>query len=66
MDLMASAGLAHPDNVTRDAVTTRIDRNNVETFAQTFPELEKGCLLNEASVPKEFLYFWKKANATKF
>jgi hypothetical protein len=66
MDLMASAGLAHPDDVTRNAVTTRIDRNKVETFAQTFPELENGCLLNIGSVPKDFLYFWKKASADKF
>ncbi|SEQ12940.1 FMN-binding glutamate synthase family protein [Flavobacterium urocaniciphilum] len=66
MDLMASAGLAHPDEVTRDVVTTRIDRNKVETFAEIFPELETGCLLNETTVPKEFLYFWKKASADKF
>lgn len=66
MDLMASAGLAHPDDVTRDVVTTRIDRNKVETFAEIFPELETGCLLNENTVPKEFLYFWKKASAEKF
>lgn len=66
MDLMASAGLAHPDEVTRDVVTTRIDRNKVETFAEIFPELETGCLLNETTVPKEFLYFWKKASAEKF
>ncbi len=66
IDLMASAGLAHPDDVTRDVVTTRIDRNKVETFAQLYPELEKGCLLNENTVPKDFLYFWKKASVEKF
>lgn len=66
MDLLASAGLAHPDDVTRDAVTTRIDRNKVETFAEIFPELETGCLLYESTVPKEFLYFWKKASTEKF
>jgi len=66
MDLMASAGLAHPDDVTRDIVTTRIDRNKVETFAQIYPELETGCLTYESTVPKEFLYFWKKASVEKF
>jgi glutamate synthase domain-containing protein 2 len=66
MDLMASAGLAHPDDVTRDVVTTRIDRNKVETFAEIFPELETGCLLFESTVPKEFLYFWRKASSEKF
>lgn len=66
MELMASAGLSHPDDVTRDVVSTRVERNVVETFAQTFPELEKGCLLNENSVPKSYLYFWKKATMESF
>lgn len=66
MELMASAGLKHPDEVTRDVVSTRVEQNVVETFAQTFLELETGCLLNENTVPKEFLYFWKKANIEKF
>lgn len=66
MDLMASAGLSHPDEVTRDVITTRIDRNKVETFAEIFPELETGCLLFESTVPKEFLYFWRKASSEKF
>ena len=35
VDLMASAGIIHPDLVTRD-VTTRIERNKVETFAPNF------------------------------
>jgi len=66
MDLMASAGLSHPDEVTRDVITTRTDRNKVETFAEIFPELETGCLLFESTVPKEFLYFWRKASSEKF
>lgn len=66
MDLMASAGLSHPDEVTRDVITTRIDRNKVETFAEIFPELETGFLLFESTVPKEFLYFWRKASSEKF
>jgi glutamate synthase domain-containing protein 2 len=66
MELMASAGIDHPDGVTRDVVSTRVERNVTESFAQTFPELENGCLLNENTVPKEFLYFWKKASVEKF
>jgi glutamate synthase domain-containing protein 2 len=66
MDLMASAGLSHPDEVTRDVITTRIERNKVETFAEIFPKLETGCLLFESTVPKEFLYFWRKASSEKF
>jgi len=66
MDLMASAGIAHPDDVDRTVVSTRIDKTQVKTFYEIYPELVKGCLLNEESVPKEFLYFWKKASIDKF
>ncbi len=66
MDLMASAGIAHPDDVDRCVVSTRIDKTQVKTFLEIYPELTKGCLLNEESVPQDFLYFWKKASATKF
>ena len=66
MDLMASAGLSHPDQVDRSVVSMRIDRTKIQTFAETYPELEKGCLLDERSVPKEFIYFWKKATVESF
>lgn len=66
VELMASAGINHPDGVTRDVVSTRVERNITETFAQTFPELEAGCLLNEDSVPSNLLYFWKKAQTGGF
>lgn len=66
VDLMASAGIAHPDDVTRDCVTTRIDNHKIATFAQRYPELEKGCLLNTETVPQEFAYFWKKASVERF
>jgi glutamate synthase domain-containing protein 2 len=66
MDLIASAGLNHPDDVTRDVVSMRVTRNKTETFVQLFPELESGCLINENTVPNEMLYFWKKASVEKF
>lgn len=66
VELMASAGINHPDRVTRDVVSTRVERNKTETFAETFPELETGCLLDINTVPKEFLYNWKRATIENF
>ena len=66
MDLMASAGIAHPDQVDRNAVSMRVDRTTIQTFAETYPELEKGCLLDENKVPKKFKVFWKKATVESF
>ena len=66
MDLMASAGLAHPDDVDRTVVSTRIDKTQVKTFYEIYPELDTGCLLNEGTVPLNFLYFWRKASLEEF
>jgi glutamate synthase domain-containing protein 2 len=66
MELMASAGLKHPDEVDRSVVSMRVDRTKIETFLETYPELENGCLLNEETVPKKLLYFWQKASPEKF
>ena len=44
-----------------------IDKNKAEyTFAQTFPELKSGCLLDGSTVPNHLFYFWKKASIEKF
>ena len=66
MELMASAGIRHPDDVDRNVVSMRVDRTKIETFLETYPELESGCLLLEETIPKKLLYFWKKASSEKF
>ncbi len=66
MDLMASAGLAHPDDVDRTVVSTRTERSKIQTFEETYPELKVGSLLEGSTVPNEFFRFWKKATADKF
>ena len=66
VDLMASAGISHPDDVGRNVVSTRIDRTRIATFEEIYPELESGCLVNENTVPERFLMAWKRASVDKF
>lgn len=66
MELMASAGICHPDEVDRHVVSMRVDRTKIQTFAETYPELENGSLLNENTVPENFISFWRKATAASF
>ncbi len=66
MELMASAGIDHPDKVDRRVVSMRIDRTKIQTFEETYPELEVGCLLNESKVPNQMFTFWKRATAESF
>jgi len=66
MELMASAGLRHPDEVDRTVISARTGSTKIETYYEMYPEIVTGCLLNESTVPKEYLYFWKKASANQF
>lgn len=66
MELMASAGICHPNEVDRHVVSMRVDRTKIQTFAETYPELENGSLLNENTVPESFRAFWRKATAASF
>ena len=66
MELMASAGIDHPDKVDRDLVSMRIDKTNIRTFAELFPELKTGCLLQPETVPDRLFYAWKKATPESF
>ncbi|UUC44605.1 FMN-binding glutamate synthase family protein [Flavobacterium cerinum] len=66
MELMASAGIEHPDDVDRTVISARVSGTKIETYYEMYPEIEKGCLLNENTVPAPFLFFWKKAKAESF
>ncbi len=66
LELMASAGLSHPDLVDRYVVSRRKNNLTNHTYLEIYPELEEGCLLNENTVPKELLTDWKKASVEKF
>ena len=66
MELMASAGIEHPDEVGRDLLSMRVDKINIKTFSELFPELNKGCLLEAQTVPDRLFYAWKKASSASF
>lgn len=66
MELMASAGIDHPDKVDRSVVSMRVDRTKIQTFEETYPELKVGCLLDGSTVPNEFFRHWKRASAESF
>jgi len=66
MELMASAGIDHPDKVDRSVVSMRVDRTKIQTFEETYPEMEVGALLDGSTVPNEFFRYWKRATAESF
>ncbi len=66
IELMAAAGINHPDNVGRNVVYRRINATHIETYEQTYPEMETCCMLSEQAVPEKYLPDWKKASVDKF
>ena len=66
VELMGAAGIDHPDKVGRFVMFRRVSRTEVETLEQTYPEMEIGCMLNEASIPEKYLASWKGASADSF
>lgn len=66
VEMMAAAGIDHPDKVGRNLVHRRIDSTKIETYEQTYPELEPGCLLSENTVPEKYKLDWKRAQAERF
>jgi len=66
MELMASAGIDHPDKVDRTVVSMRVDRTLIKTFEETYPELKIGSLLDGSTVPNNMFKFWKQASAESF
>jgi len=66
MDLMASAGIDHPDKVDRSVVSTRLNLGKTQTFEETYPEIKTGSLLDGSTVPNELFKAWKRATVEKF
>ena len=66
MDLMASAGIDHPDKVDRSVVSTRINLGKTQTFEETYPEIKTGSLLDGSTVSNSLFKDWKRASVESF
>jgi glutamate synthase domain-containing protein 2 len=66
VELMAAAGISHPDDVGRNVVHRRVNATTIETYEETYPELETGCLLHEGHIPEKYKRDMQRASANKF
>ena len=66
IELMAAAGIDHPEKIGRAIIHRRINSTNIETYEQTYPEIACGSLLQENTIPDKYLYDWKKASIDNF
>ncbi len=54
IELMGASGVTHPDLINRSYIYSRVSPDKVERYDELYPYVTKGCLLNEATIPKDF------------
>ncbi|MEP7084442.1 MAG: FMN-binding glutamate synthase family protein, partial [Betaproteobacteria bacterium] len=65
-ELIAAAGLAHPNQLGPEHVIRRVSSTSVQSLATLYPYLTQGQLLREPSTVPVFGHYWGKASASSF
>ncbi len=63
LELMASAGLETPRQIRPHHIFRRVDPMTIQSFAEIYPSIPDGALLEEASVPPLWRAYWRAASA---
>jgi len=66
LDLVGAAGLDGPREIRPYHVYRRISNAEVQTFAQLYPWLPEGFLLDDESIPESWRRSWSAADADRF
>jgi hypothetical protein len=64
-ELTAAAGFDHPNDVRREHMMRRISAHEVQSFAQTYPELKAVSLL-DGTADETYMRDWHRAQAADF
>jgi len=66
VELMAAAGIDHPSKINRTHVYRRVFMNLVKTYAEIYPVIPDGCLLDGSDIPFDYEDYMKRASAESF
>jgi glutamate synthase domain-containing protein 2 len=66
VELMGAMGIDNPEKINRTHVYRRIFMNLVKTYADIYPSIPEGCLLDGGDAPFEFEEYLKRASAEVF
>lgn len=66
VELMAAAGITDPSQINRSHIYRRINVNEVRRYDDLYPNMVKGCMLKEATVPEQYRTDWQEANPDRF
>jgi hypothetical protein len=66
VELLSSTGLDSTEKINRTHVYRRVFMNMVKTYAEIYPPIPEGCLLDQADSPIEFDAYLNQAKAESF
>jgi glutamate synthase domain-containing protein 2 len=66
VELIAAAGISHPEKINRSHVYRRVFMNMVKTYEEIYTPIPEGCLLEGGDVPYDFEEYLKRARAESF
>jgi glutamate synthase domain-containing protein 2 len=66
VELLSCAGLDSHEQINRTHVYRRVFMNMVKTYAEIYPPIPDGCLLDEADAPIEYDAYLSRASADNF
>ncbi len=65
-ELVAAAGFTHPSQIGPEHIVRRVTGERIQLFANIYPQLQRGELLDGEAEPAVFKYYWPKAQAESF
>ena len=66
VELMGAMGIDNPEKINRSHVYRRVFMNMVKTYADIYPSIPEGCLLEGGDIPFDFEGYMKYASAESF
>jgi len=66
VELVGAAGLDGIHQLEPKHINRRVQGTEVKSYAQLYPSINEGSLLDEKSVPEDWQYDWQQANAASW
>lgn len=66
VELMAASGIRDLDTINRSFIYSRISPDKVSRYDQLYPYIEKGCLLQESTIPEGYKLYVELADTDVF
>ncbi len=66
VELMAAAGIDHPDRINRSHITRRVSETAAHSYMKLYPYIPEGCLLQAESIPEDWKDILAMADPSSF